>query len=126
MTNETQINIPVSEILAQSKVFRLKSQINGVPKLQGVFTAKDEKGFPIDMTYDLASEHGFVIDWIEALTDALRQSVDKYHALLEEIEILDPDNFMSIKFVFYAMIKESEGDYFTDKAQNLYERMTGQ
>lgn len=102
---------------------RLKPQINGVPKLQGVFTLRDQEGFPIDMAYEIAKERGWEVDWVEALSDALRQGIFKYDALIEEIRMLEPEKIEDVKRLLACGFMSSEGASFCDKAKNLYRRM---
>jgi hypothetical protein len=112
-----------SVILAESGPLRWKSQINGVPKLQGVFTMRDQEGFPLDMAYEIAKERGWVVDWVEALADAARQCIFKYDALIEEIGMLEPDKLEGVKRIFACGLMSSEGATFCDKAKDLYRRM---
>jgi hypothetical protein len=112
-----------SVILSESGPLRLKSQINGVPKLQGVFRMKDQEGFPIDMAYELAKENGWEVDWVESLADAARQCIFKYDALIEEIGMLEPDKLDGVKRMFAIGFMSSDGDTFTEQASNLYNRM---
>jgi hypothetical protein len=110
-------------ILSEKYPLRWKSQINGVPKLQGVFTMRDQEGFPLDMSYELAKERGWEVDWVEALADAARQCIFKYDALIEEISMLEPAKLESIKYIFASGLMSSEGSTFCDKAKDLYLRM---
>jgi hypothetical protein len=112
-----------SIILSESSPLRLKSQTNGVPKLQGVFTMRDQEGFPIDMSYELAKENGWEVDWVEALADAARQCIFKYDALIEEIKMLEPDRLDIVKRIFALGFMSSEGETFSKQASSLYNRM---
>ncbi len=112
-----------STILSETGVLRLKSQINGVPKLQGVFRMRDQEGFPIDMSYELAKENGWEVDWVEALADAARQCVFKYNTLIEEIKMLEPDKLDGVKRIFVIGFMASKGETFIEKADCLYNRM---
>lgn len=116
-------SIQPSEILAGNSLLRLKSQANGVPKLQGVFRMRDQEGFPIDMSYEIAKEEGWDIDWIEALADATRQCILKYDSLIEEIGMLEPEKIETIKQIFACGFMSSEGETFSDKAADLYNRL---
>jgi len=112
-----------SVILSESSHLRLKSQTNGVPKLQGVFTMRDQEGFPIDMSYELAKENGWEIDWVEALADAARQCIFKYDALIEEIKMLESDRLDIVKRIFALGFMSSDGETFSKQANCLYNRM---
>lgn len=112
-----------SAILAENGMLQWKSQINGVPKLQGVFTVRDQEGFPIDMAYEIAKERGWEVDWVEALADAARQCIFKYNALIEEIGMLEPEKLNAIKHLFACGLMTCEGATFCDKAKELYLKM---
>lgn len=109
--------------MAAEKILRLKPQIGGVPKLQGIFTLRDQEGFPVDMSYEIAKERGWEADWVEALADAARQCVLKYDALLEEIRLLEPSKVAIIQTVFADGIMSCEGETFCEKAMSLCHRM---
>ena len=115
--------IKQSTILSESSSLRLKSQVNGVSKLQGVFRMKDQEGFPIDMSYELAKENGWEVDWVEALADAARQCIFKYDALIEEIKMLEPDKLDGVKRIFAIGFMSSKGETFIEQANYLYNRM---
>jgi alanyl-tRNA synthetase len=112
-----------SSILADTGTMRLKQQANGIPKVQGVFAMKDREGFPIDMSYELAKENGWEVDWVECLADAMRQSPDKFKAVKAEIEMLDPDRLEDSLRVLLCGLGGSPGTNITDKAKSLHARM---
>jgi hypothetical protein len=112
-----------SVILAESGPLRWKSQVNGTPKLQGVFTLRDQEGFPLDMAYEVTKERDWDVDWVEAMADAARQCVFKYKALVEEIAMLEPHKVEGLKMIFASGLMASEGATFCDKAKDLYRRM---
>lgn len=114
-----------SRILCDNGPLRLKTQTNGVPRLQGVFTMRDQNGFPLDMAYELAKERGWEIDWVEALADAARQSVLKYDALVAELNILEPSKARSAVFIFADGLMSCDGETFCEKAANLHRAMKG-
>jgi hypothetical protein len=114
---------PCSAVICESGPLRWKTQINGVPKLQGVFTMRDQEGFPVDMSYEIAKERGWEVDWVEALADAARQSILKYDALIEEIRMLEPAKVESVQKIFACGLMSCEGKTFCDKAAHLYKRM---
>lgn len=117
------IDIEPSKILKKIGVLRWKSQINGVPKLQGVYKFRDQEGFPLDMTYEISKEMGYDIDWVEALADAGRQCIFKYDALIEEIKMLEPDSLGAITRIFMCGLMSMGGDTFRDKSYNLHKKM---
>lgn len=114
---------PCSAVICESGLLRLKAQINGVPKLQGVFIMRDQEGFPVDMSYEIAKERGWEVDWVEALADAARQCILKYDALLEEIRMLEPHKVEAVTNIFACGLMSCEGETFCDKAAHLYKRM---
>ena len=114
---------PYSAVICESGPLRWKTQINGVPKLQGVFTLRDQEGFPVDMSYEITKERGWEVDWVEALADAARQCILKYDALLEEIRMLEPAKVVIVQKIFACGLMSCEGATFCDKAAHLYNQM---
>jgi alanyl-tRNA synthetase len=102
---------------------RLKPQTNGIPRLQGAFAMMDRHGVPIAITYDQARANGWAIDWVEAMADAARQSVEKFEAMVAEVRIHDPGMAAEAVRVFASGLTTSEGETFCDKAQTLYHEM---
>lgn len=124
MENILKINgVVYSSVLNEEKPLRLKSQINKIPKLQGVFAMKDQEGFPIDMSYEMARDRGWEIDWIEAMVDASRQCIFKYDTLVDEIRMLEPNKINDLQRFFAAFMMADEGETFEEKAENLYKKM---
>lgn len=115
--------IKPSRVMAQSPILRWKSQLDGVLKVQGVFTLRDREGFPIDMAYEVAKERGWVVDWVEAMADAARQGVAKYDALLGEIKLLEPDSAEMADTLFICGFMSQDGEDFRDKARALHRSM---
>ena len=115
--------LPRSEVICESGPLRWKTQINGIPRLQGVFTMHDQLGFPVDMSYEIAKEKGWEVDWVEALADAARRCILKYDALLAEIRMLEPAKVEMVQKLFMCGLMSSEGATFADKAASLYARM---
>jgi hypothetical protein len=99
------------------------SQVTGRPKIQGVFRLKDEDGFPVDMSYELAKERGWDVDWVEALVDAGRSDVGKFDALLAEIELLEPGAGESAKRVVASAFSNHPTGAFYEVAQRIYDRI---
>lgn len=113
-----------STVLATSGPLRWKSQANGVPKVQGVFTMRDEQGFPLDMSYEIAREKGWSIDWLEAMADAARQCILKLDALLAEMRLLLPMAEVELwERLFRYSIMSAEGVTLQEKAGALYREM---
>ena len=117
------MTIPESVVLKKNGPLRWKSQTNGIPKLQGVFRFKDECGFPISITHDVAKEKGWEIDWIEALLDATRQN--KFDSVYSEILMLVPEQAEGIKYLFglFIMLSGTIGGTIKEKAEYLYAEM---
>lgn len=120
---ETNLPQPQFPVIWESGPLRCKLQINGVPRLQGVFTMYDQQGFPIDMSYEIARERGWDVDWVEALADAARQCVLKYDALVKEIGMLEPDKMGFVVQLFAMGLVASAGETFQKKADSLYQQM---
>jgi hypothetical protein len=118
--NEMDAKVP-----GHNRVLRCRLQSNGVPRLQGVFTLRDQEGFPVDMAFEMARDRGWEVDWVEALADAARQCVLKYEALLNEVRMLEPGRVEMVQAMFAAGLMECEGETFCDKAARLHQRMVG-
>lgn len=84
---------------------------------------RDQLGFPVDMSYELAKEKGWDVDWVEALADAARQCILKYDSLFEEIKMLEPHKSESAKTIFAHGLMSCEGETFCDKAQHLHSKI---
>jgi len=93
---------------------RVKPQTNGRPKFQGAYTLKDTEGMPIDVSYELAKEQGLDIDWVEAVFDALRQSITKYDGLMAEIKLLEPSKYNAIDFVVSSQLMARSDEFGGD------------
>jgi len=105
-----------------NNLLRTKLQTNGVKKLQGVYSFKDQEGFPIDMSYEYAKDKGIEIDWIEALADASRQA-GKIDGLIAEMKMLIPDKANSIVTLFLEMVMSFTGKNLDEKATAMYSEM---
>lgn len=97
-------------------------QSDGKIRLQGVFTLRDQEGFPVDMAFEMARERGWVVDWVEALADAGRQCVFKCDALAAEMRALDPGNADAAWFVFQCGVMEREGT-FQERCADIHAQM---
>lgn len=113
----------LSQILSVAPPLRLMSQVTGVPKLQGVYRLKDESGFPLDMSYELAKENGWEIGWVEAIADAARQSIPKMEALIAEIEMLEPGKGEAAQRIFASAFAGFKRGSFHETAQAIYEKI---
>jgi hypothetical protein len=81
--------------------------------LGGVFRMKDEVGFPLDMSYEIAKEKGWLIDWMEYLADAGRQKQPKIESCLREIGYLlgeDEAKKIGDRFVLWVKYLVGTGD----------------
>src|SRR5574338_1516675 len=95
----------------------------GKPLMGGLFTLKDEKGFPLDMAYELCLENGFLPDWAEALADAGSQSIVKFDALVNELGFLIGEHTEEIvqKFKLWGASLTKPGDTFHGVCRKMLE-----
>jgi hypothetical protein len=56
--------------------------------LGGVFRLKDQHGFPLDMSFEIAKENGFLIDYAELLSDAWFNDCLKFDFITRELDML--------------------------------------
>ncbi len=60
----------------------------GKPLLGGIFKIKDQCGFPLDASFDLAREKGLAIDYMELLCDAWLSNCLGFDAVVRELDML--------------------------------------
>jgi hypothetical protein len=58
---------------------------NGVFLIGGLFTAHDQDGISIDLSYDLVNAQGMRVDWVDFLADAGRQKDWKWDWAVEKM-----------------------------------------
>jgi hypothetical protein len=112
-----------SIVLGERGPLRWKSQTNGTPKVQGLFTLRDQEGFPLDMSYEICKENGWDVDWVDILADAARQCIFKFKAVVEEMEMLEPIKAKAAQDIFAIGLMQCHGDSFCEMAKNLYQSM---
>jgi alanyl-tRNA synthetase len=103
----------------RAEILSLVTQLDGTFKLRGIYKLKDETGFPIDMSYELAKENDWAIDWLEAMAYAASQSVEKYKALVAEMNLLEPQTGF-IQKMFACGFMATEGKDYNERAKNFY------
>ena len=91
----------------------------------GIFTMKDELGFPVDMSYEVCKENGLYIDWCEFLADAGRQKQWKFDDALGEIKNLLPEEcekiFHSFKVYGATLMRELGYNDFIQICEKILE-----
>ena len=63
----------------------------GRQKIAGIYRMQTDHGFPVDMSYELAKEKGYDVDWVEAFLSALERHHSEYETLVEQAKILDAE-----------------------------------
>lgn len=95
--------LPPSRVLQLNKPLRWMSQIDGRPKLQGLFRMADEIGFPVEISKETCEENGWDPDWVEALADAGRQpDPNKLFALWDDLKLIYQGYTEGTDMVFYS------------------------
>jgi ribonucleoside-diphosphate reductase alpha chain len=75
--------------------------------------------FAIDASAELAKENDWAIDWIEAMAYAASQSVEKYKALVAEMNLLEPQTGF-FQTMFACGFMATEGKDYNERAKNFY------
>lgn len=79
----------------------------GIPLIGGVWRLRDQEGLPLEMSYLMAREKGFLIDWCEAMADASRSN--NCPVLMQSIGEFLPDNVINhLKAGFLSMLKSGK------------------
>lgn len=102
---------------------------DGWPLMGGIFTMKDQEGFPVDASYD-ECEHRLKVhvDWAEYLADAGRQEQWKFDAASKEIEyLLGEATASDIQKRFLALGQRltDEGNDFRAVCERIVEQKKG-
>ena len=61
---------------------------DGSPLIGGIYTLKDQSGFPLDMSYEEVRRMGACPDWAECLADAGAQCIIKFDGVVTELSCL--------------------------------------
>jgi len=81
--------------------------LDGEMLIGGVWTLRDQEGFPLEMAHLVCRDKGWRIDWLEAMADASRQ--DKCPALMEQIEAFLPsDTVFMLKLGFVSAYRSGK------------------
>ena len=73
-----------------------------VPLIGGVWTLRDQEGFPIEMSHLVCKDKGWAIDWMEAMADA--STSNNCPALIKAAEAFLPEHVIEgMKMGFVQM-----------------------
>jgi hypothetical protein len=100
--------------MAKSPLYFTGIAPDGKLLLGGIFRMKDEVGFPMDMSYELAKDKGYHVDWCECLADAGRQKQSKFESTMREIGYLIGDEVakeIGEKFALLVKFLVGSGDF---------------
>jgi len=80
---------------------------DGTYLIGGVWTLRDQVGFPIEMSHVVCKQNGWLIDWMEAMADASRSN--NCPALMRVVETFMPeDGIMRLKMGFVHMVRSGK------------------
>lgn len=68
----------------QNPIYITAVGIDGKMILGGIFKMQDQVGFPVDASFEESRQHGFVIDWLEALCDCWLNDCLKYDSFCRQ------------------------------------------
>jgi hypothetical protein len=91
----------------------------GTTLIGGVWTLRDQEGFPLEMAHLIARDRGWAIDWAEAMADASR--TNNCPALMDAIEAFLPAEAIThLKIGFFRMVTggKSFDDIIAEKRAN--------
>lgn len=72
----------------QSPLYITSVGTDGKFMLGGIFKMQDQVGFPVDASFEECKEHGFRIDWLEALCDCWLNDCQKYGSFVRQAEMI--------------------------------------
>lgn len=77
---------------------------DGTPLIGGVWTLRDQEGFPVEMSHLVCRDKGWAIDWMEAMADASR--TNNCPALIKAVEGFLPEHAIThLKLGFMHMVR---------------------
>lgn len=80
---------------------------DGTPLIGGVWTLRDQEGFPLEMSHLVARDKGWLIDWAEAMADASRSN--NCPALMKAVEAFLPSHVIThLKVGFVQMVRSGK------------------
>lgn len=77
--------------------------IGGEKIIGGIFKMQDQKGFPIDASFEICRENGWVIDWAEALCDCWINDCLKFESFVRQAEMISKTD-IETKWKNFAII----------------------
>ena len=80
---------------------------DGTPLIGGVWTLRDQEGFPLEMSHLVCRDKGWAIDWMEAMADASRSN--NCPALMKAVEAFLPEHAVThLKMGFMHMVRSGK------------------
>ena len=110
----------MSELIQnESVIYTTGLTSDGKQLIGGVWTLRDQEGFPLEMSYLIAQDRGWQIDWAEAMADASLS--DRCPSLMQQIEAFLPESVilhLKLGFVFNVRSGKSFMDIMNEKRAN--------
>lgn len=78
----------MSSASSKEIIYPTGSTPSGSVLIGGVFRMKDQEGFPLSESRDIARNNGCDVDWCEYLADAGRQGIEKYDEAASDLRLL--------------------------------------
>ncbi len=80
---------------------------DGTPLVGGVWTLRDQEGFPLELSHLFCRDQGWAVDWAEAMADASRSN--NLLALMKAVETFLPENEVTnLKLGFVRMARRGK------------------
>lgn len=88
-------------------IYMTGCRLEGTPLIGGVWTLRDQEGFPLEMSHLVCRDKGWAIDWLEAMADASRSN--NCPALMKAVEAFLPEPAVThLKMGFMNIVRSGK------------------
>lgn len=106
--------------MSQEIIHQTGVACDGAPLIGGVWTLRQQEGFPLEMAHLVCCSHGWHIDWLEAMCDA--SQTNDLPALWQQVSAFLPaDDLRRMKIgfaVFLARAGKTCAELVAEKRKN--------
>ena len=106
-TQQTAAPLPPHAPSPEDVIYSTGCTPDGTILIGGVWTLRDQEGFPLEMSHLVARDKGWLIDWAEAMADASRSN--NCPALMKAVEAFLPAHVIThLKVGFVQMVRSGK------------------